>query len=621
MTTRWIFALSCVTLTACNYEVVRRSETFERINQEIAAAAAPKGRAAEAARNDADALSLAMLPPLQLEIPAAPPPEPRFDMAVSNASVTQVLTALVTGTRYSMLFSPDVSGTVSLNLKNTTVREVLETLRELYGYDFTIQGQRISVLPNTVQSRIFRINYLAGERSGRSVTRVPAPSAGPTTQGQGARTAGQGAAGGSDCEGSSGGAADSACVSTRSKYDFWGALTEALEKLVTDKNNLIVNPLSGVIVVKGTPLELRKVDDYLKATQLSVERQVMLEAKIIEVELGDDFNSGINWASFNKKGDPRWSVNGNTDVFRRGGGVTSTASQTMNLQDSLGSTANSAAGAFTSGNSRQSDTSVTSNVTTNYDSAAAVSGLAMTGVGGLLKSFPVQGALGLAFQSANFSSLISFLQTQGTVYVLSSPRIATLNNQKAVLKVGSEDRFVVEIQPPTSTSTGANNGTTSNPPTVITSPFFSGIALDVTPQIDDQGNITLHMRPSVTSVTERAKTIDFGASGQFTIPYASSKVKESDSIVRVRDGMIVAIGGLMSESQSGSVDKVPELGDIPLFGHLFKQTGRSMRKRELVILLKPTLIQDDADWQQMTQEMQNRMPAFDPRTQPRPEWK
>lgn len=619
MSTKWIFALSCVTLTACNYEVVRRSETFERINQEIATAATPKGRTSEAAQNEA--LSLAMLPPLQLDIPAAPPPESRFDMAVSNASVTQVLTALVTGTRYSMLFSPDVSGTVSLNLKNTTVREVLETLRELYGYDFTIQGQRITVLPNTIQSRIFRINYLAGERSGRSVTRVPAPSAGPTTQGQGARTGGQGATGASDCEGNSGGAADSACVSTRSKYDFWGALTEALEKLVTDKNNLIVNPLSGVIVVKGTPLELRKVDDYLKATQLSVERQVMLEAKIIEVELGDDFNSGINWASFNKKGDPRWSVNGNTDVFRRGGGVTSTSSQTMNLQDSLGSTANSAAGAFTSGNSRQSDTSMTSSVTTNYDSAAAVSGLAMTGVGGLLKSFPVQGALGLAFQSANFSSLISFLQTQGTVYVLSSPRIATLNNQKAVLKVGSEDRFVVEIQPPTSTSTGANNGTTSNPPTVITSPFFSGIALDVTPQIDDQGNITLHMRPSVTSVTERAKTIDFGASGQFTIPYASSKVKESDSIVRVRDGMIVAIGGLMSESQSGSVDKVPELGDIPLFGHLFKQTGRSMRKRELVILLKPTLIQDDADWQQMTQEMQNRMPAFDPRTQPRPEWK
>lgn len=621
MSTKWIFALSCVTLTACNYEVVRRSETFERINQEIAVAATPKGRTAEAARNDADALSLAMLPPLQLEIPAAPPPEPRFDMAVSNASVTQVLTALVTGTRYSMLFSPDVSGTVSLNLKNTTVREVLETLRELYGYDFTIQGQRISVLPNTVQSRIFRINYLAGERSGRSVTRVPAPSAGPTTQGQGGRTAGQGAAGASDCEGNSGGATDSACVSTRSKYDFWGALTEALEKLVTDKNNLIVNPLSGVIVVKGTPLELRKVDDYLKATQLSVERQVMLEAKIIEVELGDDFNSGINWASFNKKGDPRWSVNGNTDVFRRGGGVTTTASQTMNLQDSLGSTANSGGGAFTSGNTMQSDSSMSSSMTTNYDSAAVVSGLAMTGVGGLLKSFPVQGALGLAFQSANFSSLISFLQTQGTVYVLSSPRIATLNNQKAVLKVGSEDRFVVEIQPPTSISSGGTGGTTSNPPTVITSPFFSGIALDVTPQIDDQGNITLHMRPSVTSVTERAKTIDFGASGQFTIPYASSKVKESDSIVRVRDGMIVAIGGLMSESQSGNVDKVPELGDIPLIGHLFKQTGRSMRKRELVILLKPTLIQDDADWQQMTQEMQNRLPAFDPRTQPRPEWK
>ena len=113
-------------------------------------------------------------------------------------------------------------------------------------------------------------------------------------------------------------------------------------------------------------------------------------------------------------------------------------------------------------------------------------------------------------------------------------------------------------------------------------------------------------------MSERNKTICFGVLGIYTLPYASTKVKESDSIVRVRDGMIVAIGGLMSEAQTDDVDKIPMVGEIPVLGHFFKQTGRTMSKRELVILLKPTLIQDDSDWRQDLEETQERLRDYDP---------
>jgi MSHA biogenesis protein MshL len=136
MSNNWIVALSCLTLAACGGETVRRGDTFDRVNQEMAAAASV--RATNALQNPA--LSQAMLPPIQLEPPPPSPVEPRFDLAVSNAAIGQVLTALVSGTRYSILFPPEVSGNVSLNLKNVTVREALDTLRDLYGYDYRLQG-------------------------------------------------------------------------------------------------------------------------------------------------------------------------------------------------------------------------------------------------------------------------------------------------------------------------------------------------------------------------------------------------------------------------------------------------------------------------------------------------
>jgi MSHA biogenesis protein MshL len=178
------------------------------------------------------------------------------------------------------------------------------------------------------------------------------------------------------------------------------------------------------------------------------------------------------------------------------------------------------------------------------------------------------------------------------VQVLSSPRIATLNNQKAVLKVGSDELYVTGV----ATSTVSSGNSTTSTPSVTLQPFFSGIALDVTPQIDADGQVMLHVHPSISTVSEKQKNINLGSLGSYQLPLAASTVSETDSIVRVRDGQIVAIGGLMTQQQSRETTGVTGLGELPVIGGLFRQTSTVLRKRELVILMKPSVIHDDTGW-------------------------
>ena len=138
-------------------------------------------------------------------------------------------------------------------------------------------------------------------------------------------------------------------------------------------------------------------------------------------------------------------------------------------------------------------------------------------------------------------------------------------------------------------------------------PFFSGIALDVTPQIDENNNITLHIHPSVSKVTTVNKVVDLGSAGSINLPLASSNISETDSIVRAQDGQIIAIGGLMKQTTNDDRSQLPGVGDVPVLGNLFRNTSRSTVKRELVILLKPTVIQSDTNWQQDILDSQRRI--------------
>ena len=217
------------------------------------------------------------------------------------------------------------------------------------------------------------------------------------------------------------------------------------------------------------------------------------------------------------------------------------------------------------------------------------------------------GVFSAALQIDDFTSFIELLETQGNVHVLSSPRVSTVNNQKAVIKVGQDEFFVTEISSSDISGTG-NTGNTTAPDITLT-PFFSGIALDVTPQIDVAGGVVLHIHPTVSEVQDQTKNITVNGQTQ-SLPLALSSVRESDSIVHAHSGQLIVIGGLMQTRTEDEVAGTPGLRDLPVVGSLFEHTRRRFLKSELVILLRPIVVNSTATWAHSLQETAKRVRQY-----------
>ena len=304
-----------------------------------------------------------------------------------------------------------------------------------------------------------------------------------------------------------------------------------------------------MIIVRALPSELRAVEKLIDDIQDVIQRQVIIEAKILEVELNERYQSGINWSALSLAGANRYQLNqvGGGSIFG-GSGVTSIAGNTGDLDPSA---------------------------------LSQVNGSSTSAFGGMF-------SLALNIGSG-FSAFIELLKTQGDVHVLSSPQVSTVNNQKAVIKVGTDEFFITDVQNNTSTTTSVAS-TQSN---VRLTPFFSGVALDVIPQISKGGKIILHVHPSVSNVSEKVKDISVSSTSTLSVPLAISSIRESDSIISAKSGQIVVIGGLMQNTTEQRESKVPLLGDIPLVGSLFRHSQEIKKKSELVILLKPIVVDSD----------------------------
>ncbi len=508
-------------------------------------------------------------------------PEPRLDLLVNNAQARDVFLALVADSRYSMLMHPDVSGTLSVTLRGVTVQEALESIRDVYGYDFKMDGRRITVYAPTLQTRIFTVNYPNSQRQGISELRVSAGlvasaggSNGAANTGTSGANSATGGASGASGAGNASQQPESSRISTSSRTDFWAELTEAVKGMVGkgEGRNVFTSPQAGIMAVKAMPEELRQVEKFLKAARIAVERQVMLEAKIVQVELSDGYQSGIDWSGLRNVGKTTGAI-----------GVTGGGSNNV----------------------------LTNGALPNLPGFAAGSGTPL-----LPDSVPLPttggGMFGLALATTGFQAVLGFLETRGDVQILSSPRIATLNNQKAVLKVGTDAYFVTNVSGGNAAQTVTNgSGTAPTMPSLTLTPFFSGIALDVTPQIDEANNITLHIHPSVTTVTEIVKQINLGAAGNYQLPLPSSSVNESDTMVRLLDGNIVAIGGLMQMESSRASSGMPGSTDVPFLSSLLGNRANTAAKKELVVLIKPSIVRTAQDWEQQTRRLPSGVEELD----------
>ncbi|WP_199436595.1 pilus (MSHA type) biogenesis protein MshL [Vibrio owensii] len=451
----------------------------------------------------------------------------RFRIQANAVEARSFFASLVKGTEYSVAIHPAVQGNITVNLSDVTLDEVLNVVQNMYGYDVVKSGKVIQIYPAGMRTVTIPVDYLQFKRSGRSLTSIvtgSVTSAGTSNSGSSSDDSDS-----SDSNNNNGDSSTTSTGGTRietlTESDFWPMLQQAVANLIGSGKgqSVVVTPQAGVITVRAFPDEIREVREFLGVSQKRMQRQVILEAKILEVTLSDGYQQGINWS---------------------------------NMSASIGN----------SGSVVVDRNPVT---------------LPLDAIGSLLG-----GQTNVTFSDGNFEAVMNFMATQGDLNVLSSPRITAANNQKSVIKVGTDEYFVTEL------SSNAGNGENSNAvPEVELTPFFSGISLDVTPQIDDKGNVFLHVHPAVIEVEEEIKKLNLG--GDFEnvqLPLAKSSIRESDSVIRAKDGDVVVIGGLMKQQNLEQVSKVPFLGDVPALGNLFRNINNVTQKTELVILLKPTVV-------------------------------
>jgi MSHA biogenesis protein MshL len=468
-------------------------------------------------------------------------PEPRLRIAAHDVDAVEFFGSLFKGSRYSVAVHPGVAGQISVELKDVTLSEVLAVVGDMYGFDVQRKGNVFHVYPAGLRTETIPVNYLMMSRRGLSRTSVS--TGGVTANGNNSNSSNfdNANSGSNNSSNASNGNTSSnngngTRIETDTDSDYWTDLRTSLEMLVGsgDGRAVITSPQAGLVTIRAYPKELKAVREFLSQSETHLKRQVVLEARILEVALNEGYEQGVDWSGLSASWDGNKGITG-------GGSLAPTQLPTTPNQ-------------------------------------------IFTALGG---------GAGFKISDGNFNVAVNLLKTQGDVNTLSSPRVTATNNQKAVIKVGTDEYFVTNA---TSTVTSTTAGTERTPNVELT-PFFSGIALDVTPQIDEEGKVLLHIHPSVIDTEEQNKTINLGTTGgTLELPLAKSSIRESDTVVQANNGDIIVIGGLMKTDKQEIVSKVPLLGDIPWIGEAFTNRRESTKKVELVILLKPTVVEKDT-WQ------------------------
>lgn len=447
-------------------------------------------------------------------------PQELISFSVKNVEIKDVLLGLSRMSKANIVFEQDIAGKVSVDLKDVTIDEALKDLLSPMGLEFTRDGRTIHITKQKLQTRIFALNYISTRRSGES--QVAATSGGGTSTAAGA--AGTTAPAAPTAGGAAAGADQStgfSRVKGEDSTDLWKEVEENLKKLLSPQGTYTINKMAGIVVASDFPSQLDRLARYFDAVETSVRRQVLIQAEILEITLTEDFGYGIDVAGKKRLG-----------AFKA-------------LEPGL-----------------------------------TAGGPARTIFSQLLGARP--GILNIGLADATVSIVLDMLQEEGKVRILSRPSVSTLNNQKAIIKVATDEPFFE-----TTTTLVQGVGSQSS---VTTTKVTIGIVLSVTPQISSDGYIIMDIHPSVTDST---RTKEFKTQNvETSAPIVD--VRETNTVLRVKDGESILIAGLVKTSSTRQVREVPLLSKIPLLGLLFKRVDDSSKNTELVIKITPRIVAGNA---------------------------
>ncbi|TRZ96875.1 MAG: pilus (MSHA type) biogenesis protein MshL [Rhodocyclaceae bacterium] len=512
-----------------------------------------------------------------------------YSVSVRNIPAQDLLFALSRDAKLNVDIHPGINGIVTINAIDQTLQQILTRISKQVDMRWELDGPNLVVVPDSPFLRNYKVDYVNMSRDVSGTNSINTQIASTSTSATGGATAGSGNN-------------SSTSVKSTAKNDFWQSLEKNLKDILreTDKilpegssetviersdqqattgtgaqsapssrsggqtaslagspnpaaiqqsgntvikrttfreaASIIVNPEAGVVVVRATSRQHEKVQEYLDLVLTSARRQVIIEATIAEVSLSDKYQQGINWQSLRslRPGNPQAGF--------------SAAQNPSGLP--VPDPFTTAAGSF----------------------------ITPPGTFAFLLNYVAPG-LGL-------SSTLSLLETFGKVKVLSSPKISVLNNQTAMLKVVDNIVYFLIKNDSTTTTTGTTNNFTSTPQSVSV-----GLVLSVTPQISENGSILLNVRPTISSQKGAGKTDPTpGLAVANIVP--EIQTREMESMLRLSDGEVAVMGGLMEDKVDNTTNQIPGLGDVPGVGNFFRNRNDTSTKTELVIFLKPTIIRD-----------------------------
>ncbi len=439
-----------------------------------------------------------------------------FDINLVEADLGSTLQSMCDIMSYNLILDPAVEDTLTLSLRDITFFKFLEIALGKKGYTYEIEDNFIYVSVPKLETRIFHLNYLNTARQVIGTMDIT---------GQGGA-----AAGGLIPQ-------STTTLQTQVIVNLWTDIKNALQEIVLNTgveesgtltpegsfagsnpetgHQLVVEPSSGIVQVTATPDVLARAEKFIEAVQASLQRQVLIEARFVEINLTNSFEAGLDWSMI-----PDLKSVSNLTGALPGGAV---ASQSLS---------------------------------------------------------PTAREFQMGVSHKNINTILTAMSKHGTINILQSPQVSTLNNQPAVIRVARNETFFQRQETPGQPATATSPATQAVVNYVpIQQP--TGVVLNLTPQISEDGLIIMSIRPSITSIAAVATSPD----GLSTSPITD--VRELDTVAKVRHGQTIILAGLIQERDLEEIKEVPILSKLPILGNLFKQVKKDRAKVELVILLTP----------------------------------